>query len=104
MDKSELIEKCIPYGLKKTLGKRAMISKLNEVYSEYIYTYCLEVRSFSAYEKLYGPIRSPQKVTKGLKQAVERNIGRRKSPEKSKEDSVSTQSESELEELEGVVQ
>ena len=35
MDKNELIEKCIPYGLKKTLGKRAMISKLNEIYSEF---------------------------------------------------------------------
>ena len=34
MEKNELIEKCTPYGLKKTLGKRAMISKLNEIYSE----------------------------------------------------------------------
>ena len=100
MDKNELIEKCIPYGLKKTLGKRAMISKLNEIYSKFAHAWSKYYAS--AYEKLYGPIRSPQKVTKGLKQAVERNIGRRKSPERGKEDTASTQSESELEELEGM--
>ena len=34
MEKNQLIEKCTPYGIKKTLGKRAMMSKLNEIYSE----------------------------------------------------------------------
>ena len=34
MEKNQLIEKCTPYGIKKTLGKRVMISKLNEIYSE----------------------------------------------------------------------
>lgn len=35
IEKKSLMEMCLPYGLKKTMGKRAMESKLNEIYGMY---------------------------------------------------------------------
>ena len=37
LTKNELVEKCIPYGLKPTLGKRAMITRLNEIYGKFVF-------------------------------------------------------------------
>ena len=54
MSKVDLIEKCVAYGLKRTLGIREMRSKLNEISGNINKMSHSELFYVSAYQKLYG--------------------------------------------------